>query len=273
LCVLCTPFYLVPQDLISPEDFFHACLALWLLIKNFCCARDFHFLRDFLVALFPVPKLVLSQFLSSSLGASFSPRYGTDFWSSCWVCSSDLFFSPAVLVSVKLSALEISCLVFSSCVPAVHFLKRQVFALSVFGLARSDLRFSLLFLVSSSILVPLVQQFTRTVFLPCLIWCLPPIRSYLAPRILTSRGRITDFVPACFSCSRVEPRQRFQLKPPLISRFLSRFFASRFQPICCFSSIASLHTGLTRFPLNLLRVKTSGIGSRLVFAAVWIVAG
>jgi hypothetical protein len=105
-----------------------------------------NFLRDFLPALFPVPKLVLSQFLSSSLGASFSLRYGTNFWSSCWVCSSDLFFSPAlcssffnpaVLVSVKLSALEISCLVFSIYVPAVHFLKRQDFAVSVFSLARS----------------------------------------------------------------------------------------------------------------------------------------
>jgi hypothetical protein len=174
-------------------------VLLGLLLKNFFCARDFHFFSDFLPALFPVPKLVLSRFLCSSLGASFSLRYGTDFWSSCWVCSSDLFFSPAVLVSVNLSALEISCLVFSIYVLAVHFLKRQ------------DLRFSLLISVSSSILVPLVQQFTRTIFLPCLIWCMLLIRSCLVPRILVSRGRNTDFVPACFSWSRVKPRQRFPL--------------------------------------------------------------
>jgi hypothetical protein len=74
--------------------------------------------------------------------------------------------------------------------------KRQDFALSVFGLTRSDLRFSLLFSVSSSVRVPLIQQFTRTVFLPCLIWCRLLIRSCLAPRILASRGRSTDFVPA-----------------------------------------------------------------------------
>jgi hypothetical protein len=138
--------YLFEQDLIL---FFALCLGSSSMPKVFCCpppdfscARDFHFLLDFLSALFHVPKLVLSQFLSSSLGASFSLRYGTNFWSNCWVCSSDLFFSPAlcssflnpaVMVSVKLSALEISCLVFSIYVPAVHFLKRQDFAVSVLG--------------------------------------------------------------------------------------------------------------------------------------------
>jgi hypothetical protein len=138
--------YLFEQDLIL---FFALCLGSSSMPKVFCCpppdfscARDFHFLHDFLSALFHVPKLVLSQFLSSSLGASFSLRYGTNFWSNCWVCSSDLFFSPAlcssflnpaVMVSVKLSALEISCLVFSIYVPAVHFLKRQDFAVSVLG--------------------------------------------------------------------------------------------------------------------------------------------
>jgi hypothetical protein len=41
--MLCIPFYLVAQDLISPEDFFHACPALRISSMRVwprgCCSR------------------------------------------------------------------------------------------------------------------------------------------------------------------------------------------------------------------------------------------